>query len=70
MWGLPSTALDQCFPEFRPLLGTCRFQDCQHDAEPDCAVRQAIADGTVDRGRHESYLKLRGELAETERAEW
>lgn len=70
MWGLPSTALDQCFPEFRPLLGTCRFQDCQHDAEPECAVRKGIAAGTVDRGRHESYLKLRGELTESERTEW
>jgi ribosome biogenesis GTPase len=69
MWGLPAGSLDQCFPEFRPYLGECRFQDCQHDSEPECAVRRAIREGKVDRGRHESYLKLRGELAEAER-EW
>lgn len=70
MWGLPSGSLDQCFPEFRPYLGECRFQDCQHDREPGCAVREAIGEGAVDPGRHESYLKLRAELAETERTEW
>ncbi|MBL8996446.1 MAG: ribosome small subunit-dependent GTPase A [Gemmatimonadales bacterium] len=70
MWGLPSGSLDQCFPEFRPYLGECRFQDCQHDREPGCAVRGAVDTGLVDAGRHESYLKLRGELAEAERTEF
>ena len=36
----------EAFVELRPLLGHCRFRDCQHDAEPGCAVRDA-----VDRGR-------------------
>lgn len=67
MWGLPSESLDQCFPEFRPYLGECRFQDCIHDVEPDCAVREALAAGTVDRGRYESYIKLLGELQQSER---
>lgn len=67
MWGLPVGALDQCFPEFKPYLGECKFQDCQHDSEPGCAVRHAIAAGTVDRGRHESYLKLRAELVDADR---
>jgi ribosome biogenesis GTPase len=62
MWGLPAESLDQCFPEFRPYLGECRFQDCRHDAEPECAVRRALADGAVDAERYESYLKLLGEL--------
>jgi len=66
MWGLPSGSLDQCFPEFRPHLGECRFQDCQHLSEPGCAVRAAIAAGDVDAGRYESYVKLRGEIAATE----
>ena len=69
MWGLPSRSLDQCFPEFKPLLGECRFQDCQHDTEPACAVRTALANGTVGASRYESYLKLKGELTETEN-EW
>lgn len=62
MWGLPADSLDQCFPEFRPYLGECRFQDCQHDVEPGCAVRAALASNVIDAGRYESYVKLLGEL--------
>ncbi len=65
MWGLQVAALDQCFPEFAPYLGECRFQDCTHDAEPGCAVRAAVEAGAVEPSRHESYLKLRTELQET-----
>ena len=67
MWGLPSESLDQCFPEFRPYLGECKFQDCKHDVEPGCAVSAGLKAGEVDRGRHESYLKLLGELTLSER---
>ncbi len=67
MWGLPSESLDQCFPEFRPYLGECRFQDCRHEVEPACAVIAAVAAGAVHRGRYESYLKLLGELRDSER---
>ena len=66
MWGLPSESLDQCFPEFRPFLGECRFQDCRHDAEPGCAVREALGRGAVDGERYDSYRKLRGELRAAE----
>lgn len=66
MWGLPSESLDQCFPEFRPFLGECRFQDCRHDAEPGCAVRDALGRGAVDADRYDSYRKLRGELRAAE----
>lgn len=67
MWGLPSEALDQCFPEFRPCLGECRFQDCRHENEPGCAVREQVADGRIVEARYDSYLKLRGELRASER---
>lgn len=66
MWGLPSGSLDQCFPEFRPYLGECKFQDCDHEVEPACAVRNAVASGNVHGGRYDSYLKLLGELRESE----
>lgn len=66
MWGLPSGSLDQCFPEFAPFLGECRFQDCKHDTEPGCAVRGALALGRIKPSRYESYLKLRGELVASE----
>ena len=67
MWGLPAGALDQCFPEFAPYLGECRFQDCTHDVEPGCAVREALAAGNLDAGRYESYVKLLGELRLSDR---
>lgn len=40
---------------------SCRFKDCQHTDEPDCAVLEAVNNGTLDRKVYESYLKLRRE---------
>ena len=62
LWGLPPEHLDNCFPEFRPLLGTCKFQDCSHDHEPSCAVRSAVESGQISAARYDSYLKLHGDL--------
>jgi ribosome biogenesis GTPase len=66
MWGLPSVDLAHCFPEFRPFLGHCKFQDCSHGHEPNCAVRSAVESGQISRERYESFLKLREELSEAE----
>ena len=64
LWNLPVGTLDQCFPEFRPALGECRFADCSHQVEPGCAVRELVDAGEVTRERWESYVKLRAELEE------
>lgn len=69
LWGIPLDELDRCFPELRALVGECRFADCRHEVEPDCAVRAALARGTVDRSRYESFQKLREELEAVGR-EW
>lgn len=45
----------------------CRFSDCSHNNEPGCAVRAAIADGTLDPGRFERYRRLQRELRHLER---
>jgi ribosome biogenesis GTPase len=66
MWGLPSVDLAHCFPEFGPFLGHCKFQDCSHGHEPNCAVRSAVESGQISRERYESFLKLREELSEAE----
>ncbi len=68
LWGLPLEDLDLCFPELRPYRERCRFADCAHLVEPGCAVLEAVAAGAVSRERHESYVKLREELRETEEA--
>ena len=67
MWGMPSKHLDECFPEFRPHLGKCRFNDCTHLGEPGCTVAAAVEAGEVSRERYESYAKLRSELEESEK---
>jgi ribosome biogenesis GTPase / thiamine phosphate phosphatase len=64
LWSMPPEDVDRCFPEFRPLIPQCRFADCHHDAEPDCAVRAAVEQGQVSAERYESYRKLRSELEE------
>jgi ribosome biogenesis GTPase len=53
--------LDMAFPEIDALDGACKFRDCQHDREPGCAVKAAVAAGTIDPTRYESYLKLTSE---------
>lgn len=50
--------LDNCFREFRPYLGQCRFNDCQHLSEPGCAINAAVTDGHILKRRMESYQKL------------
>jgi ribosome biogenesis GTPase len=46
------------FPEFKALLGHCRFQDCRHLKEPGCTIRAALADGTIAPERYEFYRSL------------
>jgi ribosome biogenesis GTPase / thiamine phosphate phosphatase len=65
LWSLPPEHLDHCFPEFRALIPLCRFADCHHGAEPDCAVRAAVEQEQVSAARYDSYRKLRSELEDT-----
>ena len=50
--------LQYCFREFAPYIGRCRFNDCAHLKEPDCAVLEALAAGEIVPSRHISYTKL------------
>lgn len=56
--------LHETFPELAALEGRCRFSDCRHEQEPDCALRGALSRGDVDPERVASYLKLKLELEE------
>ena len=51
------------FPDVADLAAACRFRDCRHEQEPDCAVKDAAAAGDLAAGRFDSYRKLRRELA-------
>ena len=46
------------FPEFAPFLGTCRYTDCTHTKETDCAICAAVREGIIPRSRHETYVSL------------
>ena len=45
-------------PEFRPLLGRCRFNDCSHREEPGCSIRAAAEDGRVDTLRYKLFTEI------------
>jgi ribosome biogenesis GTPase / thiamine phosphate phosphatase len=53
--------IDAVFQDVTDLVGHCRFRDCLHQSEPGCAVRQAIANGTLDEDRLNRWNKLKTE---------
>ena len=55
------------FTEFEPYEGTCRFLGCDHVHEPDCAVKEALAEGKIHPIRYENYLEMYKELKEKRR---
>ncbi len=59
---LDRRALQHAFVEFRPLLGQCRFRDCNHHAEPGCALRQAVKDGSLSAQRLAHFLDIAAEI--------
>ena len=63
VWG-DTEAFKQAFPEIRALEGQCRFTGCNHGAEPDCAVKAAVARGEIAASRYESYRTMAEESAE------
>ena len=50
--------LPGCFPELAAVTGTCRYADCRHLKEPDCAVRAAVKAGQIAESRYESYTVM------------
>jgi ribosome biogenesis GTPase len=55
-------ALGGVFEDIEELALQCRFSDCAHDTEPGCAIKDALAVGTLDAARFQSYVKLHREL--------
>ena len=58
LWGVDVDNLDYYFPEFRPYLGQCYFNDCRHLDEPGCAVVDAVEKGEISLRRYESYVNI------------
>ena len=59
--------LKDYFPEFRKYEDQCRFQGCRHIHEPDCGVKEALAEHKISQLRYEDYLGLYDELKEKRR---
>ncbi|MCB5187329.1 ribosome small subunit-dependent GTPase A [Methylobacillus caricis] len=59
---LSADQLEHAFIEFRPFLGKCRFNNCRHLKEPDCALQQAVIDSHIPARRLGYYQQLRQEM--------
>jgi ribosome biogenesis GTPase len=64
VWEISAPRLARAFPEIVRHADACRYADCRHHMEPDCAVRAALAAGEIDGGRYSSYLKILEEASE------
>ena len=60
---LTSDAIEHAFPELRGLRGQCRFRNCRHDREPDCAIHAALKNGDIAARRYAAFRSLCAEVA-------
>lgn len=60
--GLSESQLAWGFREFQPFIGHCRFNDCRHVNDKDCAVKQAVDHQHISQERYRRYLKLRDKM--------
>ncbi|HQX81894.1 MAG TPA: ribosome small subunit-dependent GTPase A, partial [Vicinamibacterales bacterium] len=66
LWGTEH-GIAETFDDVAAIGERCRFRDCRHLKEPGCAVKGAVADGTLDALRYDSFVKLQDERAALER---
>ncbi len=58
LYGMALTEIAAGFRDLEPHRAACRFRDCLHEGEPECAVRGAVDTGAVERSRYEGYLRI------------
>lgn len=63
LWSGGEDGVECLFADVDALAARCRFANCRHRDEPDCAVQEAVGRGELAAGRLRSYLKLHGEAA-------
>jgi len=66
--GLSEAQLAWGFREFQPFVGRCRFNDCRHVNDKDCAVRLAVENGGIADNRYQRFLKLRDKMPPANRS--
>ncbi len=65
VWDIEPDELDAYFVDLAPFVLDCKFSNCTHIDEPDCAVQAAFKDGRIARHRYRHYLELHDELRDT-----
>ena len=60
--------LPECFREFSPYIGMCKFTSCAHVADKGCAVVEAVEKGEIEKSRHDSYVAMYNEVKDLK--EW
>ncbi|MBF0218735.1 MAG: small ribosomal subunit biogenesis GTPase RsgA [Gammaproteobacteria bacterium] len=58
LWPVDATTLLHGFIEMRPFIGHCRFRNCRHQQEPDCAIKNAVTAGEISTTRLMSYQQM------------
>ena len=58
LWHMSRAEVEQGFREFRGLLGHCKFRDCRHEGEPECAILAALESGNISVRRMDSYRHI------------
>lgn len=61
LWDVIAEEVPGFFRDLRPYVSFCRYPDCTHTHEDECAVKDAVADGRIDERRYESYCHMIGE---------
>ena len=65
VWDIEPDELDAYYIDIEPHVLDCKFSNCTHTDEPDCAVRRAVKNGSIAPRRYKNYLDLREELRDT-----
>ena len=63
LWNTSAVEIINGFVELRDYIGHCRFSNCSHIHEPDCAIQQALKDGKISQMRFNNYQKIIREYA-------
>lgn len=63
LWNIEAEKIMHCFREFADYLGTCKFSNCLHRNEPNCAIKKAVEEGLIQEQRYQAYLKVLANLS-------
>lgn len=66
LWHIEVDAIQHHYTEFEPFLGLCKFRNCQHKKEPQCALKEAVEQNKIHPLRWDNFNKIRATIEETQ----